>query len=80
MQHLTAENVINHVQNALGWELRIVLNVLMDIILSLITIMIYMRNLKLITILFLQLKEKENVFLTVKKAKDLLMESVISAL
>jgi len=84
---LIAENVMKAALSATGWVLRIVLNVLLDIMLSLTSTMIFTKNadkramIAMVCMLnFLRSNRKEDVWLNARMVKDQSMESVISVL
>lgn len=84
---LIAENVMKAALSATGWVLRIVLNVLLDIMLSLTSTMIFTKNadkramIAMVFMLnFLRSNRKEDVWLNVRMVKGQSMESVISVL
>lgn len=84
---LIAENVMKAALSATGWVLRIVLNVLPDIMSSLTSTMIFTKNadkramIAMVFMLnFLRSNRKEDVWLNVRMVKGQSMESVISVL
>lgn len=84
---LIAENVMKAALSATGWVLRIVLNVLPDIMLSLTSTMTFTKNadkramIAMVFMLnFLRSNRKEDVWLNVRMVKGQSMESVISVL